>query len=359
MAGQLLENPRLARVASGMHIREKSESSMQRWYFTTEEMEDHSPSRRDGIDYEKESHIRILYYFFLQVLGIELKVPQVTIATAMMLCHRFYIRQSHAKNHWQIVATVSMFLTGKAKETPRWLSDLVVVAYNIIYKWDPSAPLRIRQNMSYQIFNFVILPLASVLFLFLMSCFISYDIYDKEKDSVVAGERMLLVIVSFDLNIENPYKALVVSMKRLEISNKDMVKIAWNFVNAWLRTIMRLQYTPNYITVGSMFLVAKLLKVKLPAKKGNPWWMQFDVTPKQLEDVIQKMLQMLEQNQKQVIPSTSGKLTELKSVAGKATSSSTESCISIVSVVAQDSRNMKLAETCIDPSIDLGSRHGI
>lgn len=217
----------------------------------------------------------------------------------------------------QIVATVSMFLASKAEETPRWLSDLVVVAYKIVYKWDPSAPLRIRQK----------------------------DIYDKENESVVAGERMLLVTVAFDLNIEHPYKALVAAMKRLEISNKDMVKIAWNFVNDWLCTTLCLQYKPHYIAAGSMFLAAKFLKVKLPAEKGNPWWMQFDVAPKQLEEVIQKMLQMLEQNQKQVIPSTSGKLTELKSLAGKATSSSTESCISSVSVVAQDSRNMELVET--------------
>ncbi|XP_060187300.1 cyclin-T1-3-like [Lycium barbarum] len=320
MAGKLPENasyPGFAGVASSMHIHEKSESSTQRWYFTTEEIENHSPSTRDGIDYEKESHLRKLYCSFLQELGIELKVPQVTIATAMMFCHRFYMRQSHAKNHWQIVATVSMFLAGKAEETPRWLSDLVVVAYKLVYKWDPSAPLRIRQK----------------------------DIYDKEKEMVVAGERMLLVTVAFDLNIEHPYKPLVAAMKRLEISNKEIVKVAWNFVNDWLRTTLCLQYKPHYIAAGSMFVAAKLLKVKLPAGKGNPWWMQFDVAPKQLEEVIQKMLQLLEQNQKQVIPSTSGKLTESKPVAGKATSSGTESCISSVSVVAQDSRNKELVET--------------
>lgn len=28
--------------------------------------------------------------------------PQVTIASAMMVCHRFYMRQSHAKNDWQV-----------------------------------------------------------------------------------------------------------------------------------------------------------------------------------------------------------------------------------------------------------------
>ncbi|TMX05312.1 hypothetical protein EJD97_024923 [Solanum chilense] len=311
MAQQLSEKP------SSMHIQEKSVSYTQRWYFTTKEIQDHSPSRRDGIDYEKESHLRKLYCVFLQELGIELKVPQVTIATAMMLCHRFYMRQSHAKNHWQIVATVSMFLAGKAEETPSWLSDLVVVAYKLVYKWDPSAPLRIRQK----------------------------DIYDKEKESVVAGERMLLVTVAFDLNIQHPYKALVAAMKRLEISNNEMVKVAWNFVNDWLRTTLCLQYKPHYVAAGSMFLAAKFLKVKLPAKKGNPWWMQFDVAPKKLEEVIQKMLQLLEQNQKQVTPSTSSKLTESKPVAEKATSSIAESCISSVSVVAQQSRNIELVET--------------
>lgn len=56
------------------------------------------------------------------------------------------------------------------------------------------------------------------------------------------------------------------------------------------------------------------------------------------------MLQLLEQNQKQVTPPMSGRSTELKPVGGKATSSSTESCISSVSVVAQDSRNMELVE---------------
>lgn len=67
----------------------------------------------------------------------------------------------------QIVATVSMFLAGKAEETPRWLSDLVVVAYKLVYKWDPSAPLRIRQKVCHQIFSSTIFctffPLMSLL----------------------------------------------------------------------------------------------------------------------------------------------------------------------------------------------------
>lgn len=57
-----------------------------------------------------------------------------------------------------------------------------------------------------------------------------------------------------------------------------------------LRTTLCLQYKPHYVAAGSMFLAAKLLKVKLPAEKGNPWWMQFDVAPKQLEGMLYNYL---------------------------------------------------------------------
>jgi cyclin T len=46
-----------------------------------------------------------------------------------------------------------------------------------------------------------------------------------------------------------------------------------------------LEWKPHYIAAGSLFLAAKLQKVKLPTK-GNAWWMQFDVSPKQLEGLF-------------------------------------------------------------------------
>lgn len=189
----------------------------------------------------------------------------------MMFCHRFYMRQSHAKNDWQTVATVCMFLACKAEETPRWLGELAVVAYKLIYKWDPKASRRIR------------------------------EIYDKQKDLILIGERLLLTTIAFDLNIEHPYKSLVGAVKRLDITHKELVKVAWNFVNDWLRTSLCLQHKPHYIAAGSLFLAAKVKNVKLPTAKGKAWWMEFDVSPKQLEVVIQQMMSLLEQSQTQTL----------------------------------------------------------
>ncbi|KAK7246114.1 hypothetical protein RIF29_40973 [Crotalaria pallida] len=62
------------------------------------EIVENSPSRKDGIDWKKETIYRKSYCTFLQDLGIRLKVPQLTIATAIIFCHRFFLQQSHAKN---------------------------------------------------------------------------------------------------------------------------------------------------------------------------------------------------------------------------------------------------------------------
>jgi cyclin T len=45
-----------------------------RWYLSGKEIEDHSPSRKDGIDFEYESHLRMSYCKFIQELGEKLKL---------------------------------------------------------------------------------------------------------------------------------------------------------------------------------------------------------------------------------------------------------------------------------------------
>lgn len=45
-----------------------------RWYFFRKEIEENSPSRRDGIDLKKETYLRKSYCTFLQDLGMRLKV---------------------------------------------------------------------------------------------------------------------------------------------------------------------------------------------------------------------------------------------------------------------------------------------
>ncbi|KAJ4958851.1 hypothetical protein NE237_025962 [Protea cynaroides] len=256
-----------------------------RWYFSRKEIEDNSPSRRDGIDLKKETYLRKSYCTFLQDLGMRLKVPQVTIATAIIFCHRFFLRQSHSKNDRRTIATVCMFLAGKVEETPRPLKDVILVSYEIIYKKDPAAVQRIKQKA----------------------------VYEQQKELILLGERVLLATLGFDLNVQHPYKPLVEAIKKFKVAQNALAQVAWNFVNDGLRTSLCLQFKPHHIAAGAIFLAAKFLKVKLPSDGEKVWWQEFDVTPRQLEEVSNQMLELYEQNR---VPLSQGSVIEGSAGAG-------------------------------------------
>ncbi|KAJ6796581.1 cyclin-T1-3-like isoform X1 [Iris pallida] len=238
------------------------------WYLSRKEIEENSPSRKDGIDLKKEAYFRKSYCTFLQDLGMRLKVPQVTIATAIVFCHRFFLRQSHAKNDRRTIATVCMFLAGKVEETPRPLKDVILVSYEIIHKRDPAAVQRIKQK----------------------------EVYEQQKELILLGERVVLATLAFDFNVNHPYKPLVEAIKKFKVAQNALAQVAWNFVNDGLRTSLCLQFKSHHIAAGAIFLAAKFLKVKLPSDGDKVWWQEFDVTPRQLEEVSNQMLELYEQN---------------------------------------------------------------
>lgn len=281
---------------------EGSQFAARKWYFSKEEIEN-SPSRKDGVDPKSESQLRKLYCSFLHEIGVKLKVPQLTIASAMVLCHQFFMRQSLAKNDWQTVATACIFLACKAEETPRFLNDVVVVAYEMMNKGDPSASRRIRQRDA---------------------------VLDKQKELILVGERLLLSTIAFELDIQLPYKLLVAALRRLGVL-PDLAKVAWNFLNDWLRTTLCLQYEPHYIAAGSLYLAAEYQNVKLRTEKGRVWWQEFDVSVKLLEEVVEEMHRLL--GRKKAFPSKD-RLIQSKVVAQKPLESSSQSCISSSESVA-------------------------
>jgi cyclin T len=97
------------------------------------------------------------------------------------------------------------------------------------------------------------------------------------------GERLVLTTIRFDFNIQHPYRPLFDAMRNLGINQKEVKQVAWNFVNDWLKTTLCLQYKPQYIAAGSLYLAAKLHNIKLPLHGAHVWWHQFDVAPKPLE----------------------------------------------------------------------------
>ncbi|XBH55161.1 hypothetical protein VPH35_077301 [Triticum aestivum] len=157
-----------------------------------------------------------------------------------------------------------MFLAGKVEETPIPLKDVILISYEIIHKKDPGAVARIKQK----------------------------EVYEQQKKLLLIGERAVLITLDFDFNVHHPYKPLVEAIKKLKIAQKELAQVAWSFVNDGLCTSLCLQFKPQHIAAGAIFLAAKFLKVKLPADGEKVWWQDFDVTPWQLEEVSNQMMEL-------------------------------------------------------------------
>ncbi|KAG7598454.1 Cyclin-like superfamily [Arabidopsis suecica] len=257
--------------ARHISLLESPQCETSKWYFSREEIERFSPSRKDGIDLVKESFLRSSYCTFLQRLGMKLHVSQVTIACAMVMCHRFYMRQSHAKNDWQTIATASLFLACKAEDEPCQLSSVVVASYEIIYEWDPSASIRIHQT----------------------------ECYHEFKEIILAGESLLLSTSAFHLDIELPYRPLAAALNRLN-AWPDLATAAWNFVHDWIRTTLCLQYKPHVIATATVHLAATFQNAKVGSRRD--WWLEFGVTTKLLKEVIQEMCTLIEVDRRRNMP---------------------------------------------------------
>ncbi|MCO5590821.1 hypothetical protein L7F22_044796 [Adiantum nelumboides] len=161
-----------------------------------------------------------------------------------------------------------MFLAGKVEETPKLLQYVISAAWEIRHKKDLDMVQRLK----------------------------SKEVYEQEKELVLIGERLVLATLGFDLNIHHPYKPLVTAIKKLRVAQNSLAQVAWNFVNDGLRTSLCLQFKAHHIAAGAIFLAAKFLKVKLPSNDKRPWWQEFDVSPRQLEEVSNQMLELYEQH---------------------------------------------------------------
>ncbi|RCV05604.1 hypothetical protein SETIT_1G096500v2 [Setaria italica] len=235
------------------------------WYLSREEIERGSPSRRDGVGAAKEAELRATYCCFIRDVCTRLQLPQITVATAILLCHRFYLRQSHAKNEWQTIATVCIFLASKIEDTPCLLKHVVIAAYETMYRKNPDAAKRIHQE----------------------------EVFAKQKDLILVGETLLLSTIRFDFNIQHPYEPLKLALKNLGICQKEVRQRAMSFINDTLPTTLVVQFKPHFIAAGSLFHAAKFHNFVLPSQNGKVWWNEFDVAPKQLQAVIQQMSELL------------------------------------------------------------------
>ncbi|KAK9723066.1 hypothetical protein K7432_002174 [Basidiobolus ranarum] len=252
----------------------------------------------------ESSNSSISPYQYIILAGEKLKLPQPTIATAIVLYYRVKNSQSQLSSQGRqeskqleqenetcddlevyLLVTTCINLACKTTEVSRKVRDIINVGYRLLHPTE--SPLRIGEvNM-----------LQSSLF---KSLLISYrkQAYWKMKDSLLSSELIVLRILRFEVDVELPYpwiNKIIKGMcywKDVEIENdvdrllhndshpmiQAVFQLAWAFVHDCLRTPpIMLSHPPIHIALACVHLAIRSLNVENP-QSFHEWCKMWGVT---------------------------------------------------------------------------------
>ncbi|KAK7136499.1 hypothetical protein R3I93_016735 [Phoxinus phoxinus] len=215
-----------------------------------------SPSRAHGLSARTEEQLRNRMCEMIQNAGILLRLPQVTMATAQILFHRFFYCKSFVRHCAETVAMACLQLASKIEEEPRRARDVLNVFHRLKHatRNRPFCPLLLD------------------------------DSYVSRKSHVIKAERRVLKELGFCVHVKHPHKVIMMYLQVLECEkNTRLLQIAWNYMNDSLRTDVFLRFSAETVACACIFLSARVLQIPLPEKP--PWFLLFGVSEEDLIEI--------------------------------------------------------------------------
>ncbi|KAJ7298564.1 hypothetical protein O6H91_06G042300 [Diphasiastrum complanatum] len=226
-------------------------------FYLSDEQIKSSPSRKDGVDEETETVLRLYGCELIQESGIFLKLPQAVMATGQVLFHRFYCKKSFARFNVKRVAASCVWLAAKLEESPRKIRDIL----NVFHRMECR-----RENLALD-------PLDLV-----------SKTYEELKTDLIRTERHLLKEMGFICHVEHPHKFIINYLMQLKLdAPADLMQEAWNLANDSLRTTLCVRFKSEVVACGVVYAAARRFQVSLP--ENPPWWQVFDSAKSDVDEV--------------------------------------------------------------------------
>ncbi|XP_069578040.1 cyclin-T1 isoform X2 [Brachyistius frenatus] len=238
-----------------------------KWYYTRQQI-DNNPSRRAGLDPDKELSYRQQAANLLQDMGQRLNVSQLTINTAIVYMHRFYMVQSFTRFHRNVISPAALFLAAKVEEQPRKLEHVIKVAHACLNPQEPSPDIR-------------------------------SDAYLQQAQDLVILESIILQTLAFEITIDHPHTHVVKCTQLVRVpASKDLAQTSYFMAtNSLHLTTFCLQYSPPVVACVCIHLACKWSNWEIPVSTdGKHWWEYVDptVTLELLDELTHEFLQILE-----------------------------------------------------------------
>ncbi|XP_033207885.1 cyclin-T-like isoform X2 [Belonocnema kinseyi] len=227
-----------------------------KWYFTKEQLA-MSPSRRCGIDADKELSYRQQAANLIQDMGQRLSVTQLCINTAIVYMHRFYVFHSLTQFPRNKIAAAALFLAAKTEEQPRKLEHVIRCAHVCLHREGSTLDMKSDQ-------------------------------YLEQANELVSNESALLMTLGFELAIDHPHTH-VVRCCHLVKANKDLAQTSYFMASNSLHlTTMCLQYRPTVVACFCIHLTCKWSNWEIPqSNEGKHWFWYIDKTVTM--EILQKL----------------------------------------------------------------------
>jgi len=236
----------------------------QRWYFSDEELAN-SPSRKCGVNADKEESYRQQAAHFIQDMGQRLQVPQLCINTAIVFMQRFYTLHSFTRFHRNNIAAAALFLAAKVEEQPRKLEHVI-----------KTSSLCLNRHLHMDTKS---------------------EKYLEQAQELVSNENILLQTLGFDVGIDHPHTH-VVRCVQLVKAQKELAQTSYFMAtNSLHLTNMCLRYPPTVIACVCIHISCKWSNYEIPASVQNrPWYTYIDsnVTIEQIERLTSEFLAVFE-----------------------------------------------------------------
>uniref|UniRef100_A0A2R5LKS1 Putative cdk9 kinase-activating protein cyclin t n=1 Tax=Ornithodoros turicata TaxID=34597 RepID=A0A2R5LKS1_9ACAR len=240
-------------------------AAVERWYFTKEQLAC-TPSRKCGLDADKELSYRQQAANLIQDIGQRLSVTQLCINTAIVYMHRFYYYHSFTKFHRNAIAACALFLAAKVEEQPRKLEHVIKVAHVCLHRDAPA----LNPNS---------------------------EAYQEQALELVFNENVMLQTLGFDIGIDHPH-TYVVKCCQLVRASKDLAQTSYFMAtNSLHLTMMCLQYKPTVVACLCIHLACKWSNWEIPKSSEDKdwfWYVDKSCTAELLEELTSEFLAILD-----------------------------------------------------------------
>lgn len=237
------------------------------WYFTAEELKN-SPSYRQGMAAASELLYRQITADQIQRMGRWLGVSQLTISSAIVYMHRFYVYHSFTKFHRNEIAAAALFLAAKVESQPRLLKDILKAQHSCLGTNGPDPESKE---------------------------------YAEVAENLLLCESILLQTIAFETNIQHPHPH-VIKLCQLLHTPRDISQAAYLLAtNSLHLTSMCLQYKPQVVACFCVQLAYQWANHPIPSSTGNyqHWYEAVDkfVTTALLNQMTKEFLDIYDRSE--------------------------------------------------------------